>query len=147
MLEDKAKEPIKVLDRRHFTSDGERRPADPSQEQTSPVAPPAPEKPRPPAAPSQDKAAPAEEPGTPSIFSEFVLSLASSCFMSLGQIPSPVTGQGEVDLEGAGSMIDILQMLQVKTRGNLDPQERELLERTLFQLKMLYVQARKGAES
>lgn len=144
-MEDKTREPIKVLDRRHFTPEGERRPADPMQEGATAVSPPGPELPQPRPTPTGEEAQRAEAPGVPSVFSEFVLSLASSCFMSLGQIPSPVTGRGEVDMDGAGSMIDILQMLQVKTRGNLDAREKELLDRTLFQLKMLYVQAGKDA--
>lgn len=144
-MEDEPKEPIKVLDRRHFTSEGDRRVDVPSsQEEGAPKA-----------AAEQATAAPAEKPADagargshepPSVFSEFVLSLASSCFMSLGQIPSPVTGRPEMDLESAGSMIDILEALQTKTEGNLDAQEKDLLDRTLYQLKLLYVKARQTGQ-
>jgi hypothetical protein len=144
-LEDEPKEPIKVLDRRHFTSEGNRRPdVPPLQDEGRPA-----ESAEASASAPSEKPADAAETGPqepPSIFSEFVLSLASSCFMSLGQIPSPVTGRPDMDLESAGSMIDILEALQTKTQGNLDAQEQDLLDRTLYQLKLLYVKARQTGQ-
>lgn len=146
LLEDEPKEPIKVYDRRHFTSEGDRRSDVPSPQDEGPAKESG-------GAPSEATAArnldddsdkAPQEP--PSVFSEFILSLASSCFMSLGHIPSPVTGRPDLDLESAGSMIDILEALQAKTRGNLDAQEKDLLDRTLYQLKLLYVKARQTGQ-
>lgn len=139
-MTDKAKEPIKVVDRRHFTSEGDPRPA--------PEAEGRPETPSP--EPRREEARQAEAAagmGPLSPFGEFVLSLASSCLMSLGQIPDAPGGRGEPDLDAAGSILDVLDMLKAKTAGNLDSQESALLEQTLFQLKMTYLQVRKGATS
>ena len=144
-LEDEPKEPIKVMDRRHFTSEGERRSdVSTSQDEGLPKAPAEGAEPAPTGVPSDASERGPQEP--PSIFSEFVLSLASSCFMSLGQIPNPVRGRPDMDLESAGSMIDILEALQTKTKGNLDAQEKDLLDRTLYQLKLLYVKARQTGQ-
>lgn len=73
-----------------------------------------------------------------------MISLAQSCFLSLGLVPNPVTGRPEVNLLAAASMLDMLDMLKVKTRGNLSPQEQEFLDHTVLQLKVGYVQASKA---
>jgi len=62
----------------------------------------------------------------------------------LGEIPHPGTGKPVVDLEQARVQIDMLDLLRVKTRGNLSSEEESLLERVLYQLRMLYV-SRSGA--
>ncbi len=142
-MEDKAKEPIKVLDRRHFTPEGTRRNPDSEEEQAARppesrrAVPPAPEGEGPAEAP------PAGEP-VPSAFTDLVISLAQSCFLSLGLVPNPMTGRPEVNLPAAASMLDMLEMLKDKTRGNLSPQEEQFLDHTLLQLKVGYVQASKA---
>jgi hypothetical protein len=141
-LTDKAKEPVKVVDRRHFTSEGERKTA-PAEEQP-PEGRPAVSSRQEPSAQVQGGSA---FPEVLSPFSEFVISLASSCLLSLGQIPDSSTGRAEPDLDAAGSILDVLEMLKVKTAGNLDARESDLLDQTLFQLKMTYIQARKGESS
>ena len=67
------------------------------------------------------------------------MSLASNAAASLGMMPHPVTGETGVDLKTAKHWIDVLGMLEQKTRGNLDPQEAQVLESLLADLRMQYV--------
>lgn len=81
-------------------------------------------------------------------FTAFVLSLASSAAMHFGDIPDP-SGQKRAapNLEGASQMIDILTLLDVKTKGNLTVEERQVLEQVLYELRMRFVQASSGGEA
>ncbi|MDY0258052.1 DUF1844 domain-containing protein [Desulfovibrio sp.] len=72
-------------------------------------------------------------------FSTFILSLASSALVHLGEVPSPDTGATEVDLPLAKHSIDVLEMLHDKTQNNLDDQERKLLEGILYELRLKFV--------
>ena len=74
-------------------------------------------------------------------FSTFVISLSTQALMHLGEIANPLSGKSEVDVSDAKQMIDILGMLQEKTRGNLDASEARLIEDLLFDLRMKYVEA------
>jgi len=77
-------------------------------------------------------------------FVPFVLSLAHTAAVHFGDIPDPVSGHtGERNLPAAQQMIDILSLLEEKTRGNLTAEERQLLEQVLFELRMRYVEASK----
>jgi len=80
-------------------------------------------------------------------FTAFVISLASSAAIHFGDLPDPNTGQlAELNLDGAAQMIEILGLLQEKTRGNLTPEEHEVLEQVLFELRMRFVQASGGGK-
>jgi hypothetical protein len=61
--------------------------------------------------------------------------------MFLGQVPHPETGAPVRDLETARMFIDQLEMLEVKTKGNLDKREEQLLNQSLTQLRMAFVDA------
>jgi Domain of unknown function (DUF1844) len=74
-------------------------------------------------------------------FSAFVISLSTQALMHLGEIANPMSGKSEIDVPVAKQMIDILGMLQEKTRGNLDAGEGRLIEDLLFDLRMKYVEA------
>jgi hypothetical protein len=75
-------------------------------------------------------------------FTAFVLSLASTAAIHFGDIPDPATGAAsEPNLEGASQMIEILALLEEKTRGNLTAEERQVIEQVLFELRMRYVEA------
>ena len=75
-------------------------------------------------------------------FVAFVLSLAHTAAVHFGDIPDPVSGdKGEVNLPAAQQMIDILSLLEEKTRGNLTAEERQLLEQVLFELRLRFVEA------
>jgi hypothetical protein len=77
-------------------------------------------------------------------FTTFVLSLGTSALMHFGESdPQTGTGPGKVDLPLAKHTIDLLSMLQAKTRGNLTGQEAQLLESLLFDLRLRYVSAAK----
>jgi hypothetical protein len=78
-------------------------------------------------------------------FAAFVISLASSAAIHFGDLPDPVTGgTSEPNLDGAAQMIEILGLLEEKTRGNLTEDERQLLEQVLYELRLRFVQAKQG---
>ena len=75
-------------------------------------------------------------------FAAFVLSLAHTAAVHFGDIPDPATGQtGRSNLPAAQQMIDILSLLEEKTRGNLSAEERQLLEQVLYELRLRWVDA------
>ncbi len=77
-------------------------------------------------------------------FSTFVMSLTSSALYHLGDMPDPTTGQIEQNLPAVRQTIDILTMLQAKTKGNLDPQEDKLLGQLIYEVQMKYVSKTKS---
>ena len=75
-------------------------------------------------------------------FSAFVVSLATSAAVHFGDLADPATGKAHPpDLAGASQMIDLLTLLEEKTRGNLTPEERHLLGQVLYELRMRFVSA------
>lgn len=72
-------------------------------------------------------------------FSTFVLSLNSSVLLQLGLIEDPTTGQKSKNLPMAKQTIDLLSMLEEKTKGNLSDQEENILKNLLYELRLLYV--------
>jgi hypothetical protein len=119
-----------VTDRRSFASSGE-------AVEPPPTPPPPPAAEAPPSEGARAGALP------PLDFGTFVLSLGSSVVMHLGEMAEE-GGKTEKDLPLAKHTIDILSMLQAKTRGNLTPQEDKLLESLLYDLRLRYVSASKG---
>jgi hypothetical protein len=103
-------------------------------------AAPAPEAPPPEAAAPEGRK---ERTLPPVDFGTFVLSLGSSAIMHLGEFEEPGSGKPEKDLGMAKHTIDILSMLEAKTKGNLTPQEDKLLESLLYDLRLRYVAASK----
>jgi hypothetical protein len=80
-------------------------------------------------------------------FTTFVISLASSAAIHFGDLPDPNTGEPpEMNLEGASQMIDILALLEEKTRGNLTMEERQVLEQVLYELRLRFVEASGGGK-
>ena len=74
-------------------------------------------------------------------FTSLVLSLATTAAVHFGDVGDPVTGErSQVNLDGAAQMIDLLGVLQEKTKGNLTPQEATILERVLFELRMRFAE-------
>jgi Domain of unknown function (DUF1844) len=147
---------FKVTDRRLFNPDGTPRDV-PPEEKPEPKPVPAPELASVPeasagTAPAQAQAAAATEnepveseedelpdAENPAGFANFIMSIASNAASSLGMMEHPVTHKREVDLELAKHWIDILGMLERKTKGNLAPQEEKILESLLADLRMQYV--------
>jgi hypothetical protein len=97
--------------------------------------------------PTTDGVAAAPAPGTPSLpavdFHTFVLSLGSSALLHLGELEHPDVGAPQKDLPLAKHTIDILVMLEEKTRGNLSPAEEKLIGSLLYDLRLRYVEAQK----
>lgn len=72
-------------------------------------------------------------------FSTLILSLTSSAFYHLGDMPDPKSGEKKVDLAAVKQTIDILIMLKEKTKGNLSEDEKKLMEQLIYELQMKYV--------
>ena len=87
-----------------------------------------------------DEALPASGDGYPPIdFTTFVLSLGTSALMHLGEPLPGAPGPGEVNLPLARQTIDLLSLMEQKTRGNLSGEEERLLTQLLFDLRLRYV--------
>ena len=71
-------------------------------------------------------------------FNEFVYLQAQNAGFFLGQLPNPATGETKVNLKAAASVLDSLEMLAIKTKGNLTAEESELLEKALINIRALY---------
>jgi hypothetical protein len=152
---------LKVTDKRIFTPEGEIRdefkkdikPADPAAVAAS-------EKPEP-RPPAKDAEKPAEKPPeqrsgddrrrtiqdsatspeTP--FTNFVEPLIAQAYMSLGMLRNPYQPQAKIDVAAARQMIEIIALLQEKTKGNLTPDEEDFLATHLGELKLAFVQRTK----
>ncbi len=167
MSESKQDESFKVVDRRLFTPEGEFRKEVAEQQdrdrETAPAASaasvtgvvgtaagagtiggkPATPSAIPEAAPAA--AAPsADAPKRAPVFENLIRSLAQNAAMLLGGYADPRTGQPVLDLEGAREMIDMLDILHEKTRGNLAPEEDTLLLDVLGNLKLAFMEMAKA---
>lgn len=120
---------LKVKDRRRFDPEGNRREeVEPSQPKETPD----------PSIGSAEQAKTKEAP--PELtFSAFVLSMATQAFIQLGEVPAPEGVAVDVNPVAAKQTIDILGMLKDKTAGNLDGEERNLIEDVLHNLRMSYL--------
>lgn len=76
-------------------------------------------------------------------FSSFLMSLATTAAVHFGELGDPLTGQTEVNIPAAGHVIDIIAMLQQKTRGNLSSDEQQFLDGVLHELRLRYIEATK----
>ena len=90
-------------------------------------------------------ARPAQEHEASTInFVAFVLSLAHTAAVHFGDVPDPASGsRSDANMPAAQQMIDILTLLEEKTRGNLTAEERNLLDQILYELRLRYVEAGK----
>lgn len=153
--EPKEKDSVKVVDRRRFNATGERRPdaelpPEPAPSAASPTPPPKPE----PRAESQDERTAREAynrqrpRGDIKVdFESLVMSLSTSAMYQLGLVEDPGRGPYPADLEAARHTIDMLAVIQEKTRGNLTPKEEQLLEQLLYELRLAYVGVSSGKVS
>ncbi len=135
MSEEKDKKSIKIDDKRRFDSTGNER-ADTGQVPTDSAARPAAPKSQ---AVMQEarESAPAQEESI--TFSAFIMSLATQTLMQLGEMKPPPGLSISIDKEAARQTIDIIRLLQAKTKGNLDSAEAKLLDEILHALMMSYV--------
>jgi hypothetical protein len=147
MDESESQGDFKVSDRRRFTSQGEpaseEKTTEGSARQSEPIEEPEPEKgPETLHQEAGQESAQAKEP-LPMDFISFVMSLANTAVVQMGLAQTPEAGESVKDLAGAKQLIDIIGMLEEKTRGNLDEEEKKILNDTLFQLRMAFVEASK----
>ena len=77
-------------------------------------------------------------------FSTHVLSLASTALIALGKMPGPEGEDLPLDLDTARHLIDVLGMLEQKTKGNLDEPEQKLLASLIYDLRVAFVDAQKA---
>lgn len=78
-------------------------------------------------------------------FSGFILSLATTAAVHFGDIADPNTGEsGEPNLAAAAQMIELIAMLQERTKGNLSEPEERLMDDLLYELRLRFVQAQQG---
>lgn len=80
-----------------------------------------------------------EELDLPVSFSSFVVSLAGSAMVQLGEAPDPSTGKTTRDLQLAKNTIDLLGVFKDKTKGNLDDEEARLLDSVLYELRTKFM--------
>ena len=156
------KKELKVTDKRIFTAEGDIReefrndihPAAPATIVAPPpeaAAPPPEARPEAKAAPKSKPAEPkdkrtiADRAGSPETpFANFIEPLIAQAYMSLGMLPNPYQPQTKADIGAARQMIDILTLLQDKTRGNLTPDEDDFLNTYLGELKLAFVKITKN---
>jgi hypothetical protein len=86
-----------------------------------------------------------EQQGSGITFTGFVLSLATTAAVHFGDIDDPNTGQrNEPDLVAAKQMIDLIAMLQDRTKGNLSEPEERMLDDLLYELRLRFVEAQRA---
>ena len=86
-----------------------------------------------------DQNIPTQDQQNELLFMQLVMMFQGMALQNLGKVMNPVTNQIERNLEQAKNMIDILGMLDEKTKGNLNDNEQKLMEHVLFELRMNYV--------
>jgi hypothetical protein len=84
---------------------------------------------------------------TAALFANLVIQQTNMAFMFLGRVPHPETGEVVQDFESAKFFIDQLEMIEQKTKGNLDKREEGLLKQSLTGLRMAFVEAMDGKGS
>lgn len=142
MAEDE-KEPsgFKVVDRRSFDAGGTRREESPAPEER---ATPRADIPTAPSADSESEPLYESEQG-PTGFDTLVSYLSTTAMFQLGLLPGPGGERIPVDLHNARRTIDLLEVLQEKTRGNLTPAEAKLLDDVLYELRLTFIEINKRA--
>jgi hypothetical protein len=153
--EEQAEKAFTVSDKRLFTREGARRDPDTPRETPAASPPPPPPPPRreaPRAAepqrqrPEPDRQRPEPGAGTrgdlpPADFTMLVNMLVTNAMVFLGQMPAPGSQQYMRNLPQAQHMVNLLMVLREKTRGNLTPDEDQMMQDLLPQLQMAYVSA------
>lgn len=140
-MADEKKEPseFKVVDRRSFTPEGSRREEVPTEHTRSEPPPPSPSAPRPEVVEERQEEIAEEASG----FETLVSYLSTTAMFQLGLIAGPGGERIPPDMVNAQRTIDLLQVLQEKTAGNLTPQETSLLDDVLYELRMTFVELQK----
>jgi len=80
------------------------------------------------------------------LFAQLVMQQSNMAMLLMGKVPHPQTGQTVRDIEASRLFIDQLEMLEAKTKGNLNKEEEQLLKQSLLSLRMAFVQAVESPE-
>ena len=147
--EEQAEKAFTVSDKRLFTKEGSRRDPDTPRETPAaadPPPPPPPPRREAPRAAEPQRQRPEPGPGPhrdlpPADLTMLVNMLVTNAMVFLGQMPAPGSQQYMRNLPQAQHMIDLLMVLREKTRGNLTPDEDQMMQDLLPQLQMAYVSA------
>ena len=75
------------------------------------------------------------------LFAQMVMQLSSTALILMGRAPNPMSGKTETDLDAARMFVDQLEMLEIKTKGNLGADEQHLLKQNLMTVQMAFVRA------
>jgi hypothetical protein len=127
-----------IKDKRRFSTETGEPSPEPSQEAKEEKV----GKEEPPSSSAEARSEAEEDIQLPEVnFATFVFSLSSSAIFHFGEIPDPATGTKKTNLPMAKHTIDILGMLEEKTKGNLTGDESQLLKNILYDLRMRYVKA------
>ena len=142
MSEPKQEESFRVIDRRPFTAEGEMRKevveeAEREAQREAALHPPAPV---PAAAPAESAMPPVDLPKKSPAFENLIRMIGSNAAMVLGGYTDPRTGQPMIDPDAARELIDMLDALHEKTKGNLAAEEDDLLLDLLGKLRMTYLE-------
>lgn len=141
MSEHKSEETFRVIDRRLFTEEGELRQEIAEEEKREAVKEANVAKPEAPAAPAATpENPPAETPKRLAAFENLIRMIGSNAAMVLGAYTDPRTGQPMIDPDAARELIDMLDALYEKTKGNLAPEENDVLLDLLGKLKLTYLE-------
>jgi hypothetical protein len=137
MEEEKKEKGFVIKDRRHFDESGSvRKEEELKAEETKPEIKTGETNIQP-----EEAEVPETEDGPlPEInFTSFIFSLSTTAMYHFGDFPDPTTKIGQRNLPAAKQTIDILSILKTKTEGNLDEDEKQLLDKMLYELRMRYV--------
>ena len=97
--------------------------------------------------PAESEETPSSDPTgdlPPASLAMLISTFYSQAMMALGVMPNPTTGEKEADLRMAKHFIDTLEMLEVKTKGNVEEEETKMFDEVLHLLRMAYVGATKA---
>ena len=131
--EQEEQEGFRITDKRGFQENGESRTPDvPEEKKEEPAGEPSSEA-------GRNASEPKAEQRPPIDFPSYILSYYTQGLVLLGEVPNPYSGKKEEDVEASRHTIEILAMLQEKTKGNLRKDEEQLLENVLYELRMKYM--------
>jgi len=141
LSEHKSEDTFRVIDRRLFTEDGELRQEIAAEEKREAAKEAHVAKQEAPAIPeAAPDAPPAETPKRSAAFENLIRMIGSNAAMVLGAYTDPRTGQPMIDPDAARELIDMLDALYEKTKGNLAPEENDVLLDLLGKLKLTYLE-------
>jgi hypothetical protein len=138
MEEDKKEKGFVIKDRRHFDESGAAR-GEEEKKKEAQIKPEIKIEQTQPPQEEPSNTTPEDAPLPEINFSGFIFSLSTTAMYHLGDFPDPVTKESRRNLAAAKQTIDILSILKTKTEGNLEEDEKQLLDSILYELRMRFV--------